>query len=114
VNIYVELAFVIIRAGLIALGTLFVQHGWISQEAANHLTGPAAVWITAGASVLFLAIGQSIWSKIVKFAYAKVALLMPSGTEGVLVRLALKQLSKAAKWGLARELHKRVDDSDAT
>jgi hypothetical protein len=114
VNIYVEFFFVLVRAGLIALGTLFVQHGWITQPTADHFTGPAAVWITAGVSVLFFAIGQSAWSKVKAFALAKLSLLMPAGTEGVLARVALRQLSKAAQWGLARELNKRVDETDTS
>jgi hypothetical protein len=112
VNIWVEFVFVLVRAGLVALGTLLVQHGWISQTTADNLTGPAAVWITAGAFVIFAALGQSVWSKIKAAAAARLALMFPAGSSSEEVRTAMTQLTRRSLWFLAKHLASKATDAD--
>jgi len=100
-NVWAELLFVLVRATLISLGTLMAHHGWISESAAAHFGGPAAIWVTAGLAVIAAAVGQSAWSKIRTAAAARIALMFPAGTPAACVVSAMREITRGALWSLA-------------
>lgn len=100
-NIWIEFIFVIVRAGLVSLGTLMVQHGWISEQTAAHFSGPAAIWISAGLFIVGLSVGHSAWNKIKAAAIARIALMFPSSSPPAFVVAALQNFTKSALWYFA-------------
>lgn len=111
-NIWLELLFVLVRGALLSLGTLMVQHGWISEQTAMHFSGPAAIWLTAGVFVIATTLGHSAWSKVKATAAARIALMFPAGSPAALVIEAMKDVTKKSLWALARDLTKDDTDED--
>ena len=112
-NLWLELLFVLVRAALISLGTLMVQRGWIAEETAQQFADPAAAWLAAGLFVIGVALGQSAWSKIKTAAAARLALMFPAGSPWHFVASAMREITKAALWRLARGTRgRRAEDNE--
>ena len=109
-NLWLELLFVAVRAGLVSLGTLMVHRGWIAEETATQFTEPAAAWIATGLFVIGVAIGQSAWSKVKTAAAARLALMFPAGSPWLFVMSAMREVTTNVLWKLARG--KRGPDND--
>lgn len=84
-----SLLIVLIRAALIALGTLLVQHGYVTEATAQHVSSDAAIWIAAGVSVLLATSAHSLVEKVKAKALQQLALILPEGTSrGMLLSIA--------------------------
>lgn len=113
-NIGIRLVFVAVRAALIALGTLLVQKGLLSQSAADMLSGDAAIWIASGAFVLLGAVAHEAWEKVKHFALTQLALMFPAGTPAGTIVKALPFMTRRSWWFLAKRLAEtKVSAEDA-
>lgn len=106
-NIYLEIAYAIARAAIIAIGSYAVHRGWISAEHAQTLTGPAALWLAAGLLATIATVWRSIRNKIGAAATMKIARDAAPGTDAAVIDQAAKDVKTSVKdaWALAKDLH---------
>jgi hypothetical protein len=107
-----ETVLILVRAALLAIGTLAVQRGWISASQAHAVTGPAAGWIAAGIVTVAPTLAGSWWGRQRAAAIALLRHLLPPGVPLAAAEAVLRQLGWRVVVQLARHYHLKLSAED--